>query len=100
MAPVETDNDNKMSARKNLCIVFLHSDGRKYPIPDGEWHDQDRLFRLRTPRAAAASEAETLANAAKFTAAPPRIPGTRRLFICINNPLILQHYFTIICFYI
>jgi hypothetical protein len=23
MAPVETDSDNRMSAKKNLCIVFL-----------------------------------------------------------------------------
>jgi len=28
-------------------------------------------FRLQTPRTAAVSEAETLANAAKFTARPP-----------------------------
>jgi hypothetical protein len=26
MAPVETDNDNRRSARDNLRIVFLHSD--------------------------------------------------------------------------
>jgi hypothetical protein len=29
MAPLETDSDNRVSARKNLCIVFLHSDARE-----------------------------------------------------------------------
>jgi hypothetical protein len=30
MAPVETDSDNRMSARENLRIVFLHSDGSEF----------------------------------------------------------------------
>jgi len=29
MAPVETDIDNRKSARKNLCIVFLYSNHRE-----------------------------------------------------------------------
>jgi hypothetical protein len=29
MAPVENDSDNRISARKNFCIVFLHF-GREF----------------------------------------------------------------------
>ncbi len=28
--PVETDSDNRVSAKKNLRIVFLHSNGREF----------------------------------------------------------------------
>jgi hypothetical protein len=28
MAAVETDSDNRMSAGRYLCIVFLHTDGK------------------------------------------------------------------------
>jgi hypothetical protein len=30
MAPVEIDSDKRMSGRKNLCIVFLHSEHREF----------------------------------------------------------------------
>jgi hypothetical protein len=65
-----------MSARKNLCIVFLHSDGRKFQsrMAHGMTGTDNSDCERREPQQRA-SEAEALANAAKFTAAPPRIPG-------------------------
>jgi hypothetical protein len=67
MAAVDADSDNKISARKNLRIVFLHCDGME-SNPNSTWHDRDRLFRLQTPRTAAANKSQVLANAAKFAA--------------------------------
>jgi hypothetical protein len=93
MAPVKPDSDNRMSARKNLCIVFLHSDGREFQSRMGiTGTDQ---FRLQTPRTAAVSEAETLANAAKFTAPHLEWLALRSQFVDTNNRLISQHYFMI-----
>jgi len=76
MAPVDADSDSRISAKKNLRIVFLHCDGRE-SNPNSTWHDRDRLFRLQTPRTAAANEAKALVNAAKFTAAQSRISHPR-----------------------
>jgi hypothetical protein len=67
MAPVDTDNDDRIRAKKNLRIVFLHFDGME-SNPNSTWHDRDRLFRLRTPQTAAANRSQVLANAAKFAA--------------------------------
>jgi hypothetical protein len=78
MAPVETDSDNRISAKKKLRIVFLHSDGKE-SNPNSTWHDRDRLFRLQTPRTVAANEPKALVNAAKFTAAQSRIPGDEKI---------------------
>ena len=71
MAPVETDSDNRMSARKNLRIVFLRSDGREFRSRIAHGVTGTDLFGLQAPRTAAASEPEALVNAAKFTAARP-----------------------------
>src|SRR5260370_19954711 len=94
MAPVDTDSDNNMSARKNLCIVFLHSD-RRESNPNSTWHDRDRPFRLQTPRTAATRKPEALVNAAKFTAPPPRIAGSAGKLNDVRNNLISKHYFSI-----
>jgi len=67
MAPVDTDNDNRIRAKKNLRIVFLHFDGME-SNPNSTWHDRDRLFRLQTPRTAAMNKSQVLVNAAKFAA--------------------------------
>jgi hypothetical protein len=32
-APLESDSDDRASARKNFCILFLHSDGREFRFP-------------------------------------------------------------------
>ena len=73
MAPVETDSDNRMSARKNLRIVFLHSDGREFQprIAHGMTGTDYSDCRRRGPQQR--SRPEALVNAAKFAAARMRI---------------------------
>src|SRR5258707_382242 len=45
MAPVDTDNDNRIRAKKNLRIVFFHFDGRE-SNPNSTWHNRDRLIQI------------------------------------------------------
>src|SRR5258707_9902752 len=100
MAPVETDSDNNMSARKNLCIVFLHSDGGKlksrmtHGMTGTDYSDCER----RGPQQRAKQKRWKMRP--NLRRPRPEYRAPRRLFVDINNPLILQHYFTIIYFYI
>src|ERR1700738_3989157 len=80
-APVETGIDSRASARKNLCIVFLHSDGRDSRFPLSMTGTD--LLGLQVRLTAGRSRAEALANAAKFAAARCGRPGSaRRIKIC------------------
>jgi hypothetical protein len=45
MAPVETDIDNSVSAKRNLRIIFLHSGIGEFRIPRGAWRQPGRTLR-------------------------------------------------------
>jgi hypothetical protein len=70
MALVETDSDNSVSDRKNFCIVFLHFNLEN---SNPEWRDRDRHIRIARAASRSNGGPKALVNAAKFTAAPPRI---------------------------
>jgi hypothetical protein len=84
-AAAERDSDNKVSARKNLDIVFLlltaeNSNPKAHGITGIDYRDCKR----REPQPG--SQPEALANAAKFMAP------------FHDNHLILQYYFSIFAF--
>jgi hypothetical protein len=69
-AAVERETDNRLSARKNFRILFLHSHGRGFH-PGSRQALLGRNVRMaRDPRTASGElKAQALVNAAKFTAA-------------------------------
>src|SRR6267142_6323835 len=50
MALEETGIDNRISAKRKLRIVFLHSEARENSIPISGWHGGTDLLRLQMPR--------------------------------------------------
>src|SRR5258708_24407170 len=100
MAPVETDSDNSMSARKNLCIVFFHSDGRKFQSRMGAWQHRDRLFSCERRKPQRRAEQKRWQMRPNLRRPHLEYRASRSQFIDINNHLILRHYFTVSFFVI
>jgi len=50
MALEETGIDNRISAKRKLRIVFLHSEAREKSIPISGGHVETDLLRLQMPR--------------------------------------------------
>jgi len=50
MALEETGTDNRISAKRKLRIVFLHSEARENSIQVSGWHAGTDLLRLQMPR--------------------------------------------------
>src|SRR5260370_18053663 len=69
MATEETDSDNKVSAKKNLDIVFLLLTAEN-SNPKSTWHHRDRLFRLQTPRTAAGEPAKSAGKCGQIYGGP------------------------------
>jgi hypothetical protein len=94
---VETDSDNRRIARKNLCIVFLHSNGREF---------QSRMAHgtTGTDFSCKRREPQGRAQQKRWQMRPnlqrPRLEyrALRSQFIDINNHLILRYYFVTIRF--
>jgi hypothetical protein len=55
-APVEIDSEIRASARKNFCILFLHSDGREIPLSDNASSERNGPFGLHMLQNAASGE--------------------------------------------
>ena len=91
---METDIDNREIARKNLCIVFLHSGPEKMPAPDSAWRERDGLSNCTRHKPLWRANPKALVNAAKFALARFRIAGPMRRLNRIDNRLILKRKFT------
>jgi hypothetical protein len=93
MAPVETDSDNRTSGRKNLCIVFLHSNRREFQSLIAQGINPGPTVQIANAANCSNEQTEALANAAKFAAPPSRIAGLARKLNDLYNNLISKSYF-------
>jgi hypothetical protein len=77
MALEETGIDNRISAKRKLRIVFLHSEAREKSIPISGGHVETDFVEIANAAKPTATRApEALLNAAKFAAVRS---GTREL---------------------